>query len=126
MLNRNEAEKRGLVIVGGYGFERSELRDQVHKIEKMGFKAWIVWRPFKETNIYDEYEDGHELVYAEPAYIYFEELERIEKNLKSCEQRRSSLTKAYALAMVELDKEEDELFEKKEKVQAEQAELKKG
>ena len=115
MLNRDEAEKRGLVVTGGYGWDRMELRELVRNIEKKGFKAYIVWCPFKPGNFYDEEgTGGHELVYVEPIYLLSEDLERIQKNLKSCEQRRSSLTKAYSLAMVELDKEEDDLFKMKD------------
>ena len=115
MLNRDEAEKRGLVVAGGYGWDRRDLRELVGNIEKKGFKAYIVWCPFKPGNLYDEESiGGHELVYTEPAYLLSEDLERIKRNLKSCEQRRSSLTKAYSLAMVELDKEEDDLFKEKD------------
>lgn len=129
-MRRKEAEEKGLVIVGGYGLELPQLREMVRGITGKGFEAHVVWCPYKNTPyMLDEfdspYENGHALVYAAPAYIYTNYIEDAEKKLKYCAQRRSSLTKAYAIAMVELDKEEEELTKRKNESASELEKLKK-
>lgn len=130
MMPVKDAEEKGLACVGGFGIGLPDLRALVRKISEKGFEAHVVWCPFKECHpIFDEFEPfyktGQPLVFADPAYIYTEDIIKTENELRGCAQRRSSLTRAYALAMVELDKEEEELTERKNKNIAELKKLKK-